>query len=99
MNGHDVKRPNPEAVAQARHDADRLALQIGTDIVAMIQKNHPHVHPGIVAQALAATMASMIVLFAKGDAEALGGAEAAYRTMRQSVIGMMAQKRKKDAAP
>jgi hypothetical protein len=96
-NGHDFRQPSAEAEATARHKDQLLALTIGHEIIDLVKAKHPQVHPATVANALASTMASMIVMFAKGDAEALGGAEAAYRTLRTNVIGMMAAKRRKEA--
>jgi len=96
-NGHDFKRPTQEAMDAARHAEQLLALKIGHEIIDLVKANHPTVHPLVVANALAGTMASMIVMFSKGDAEALAGAEAAYRTLRTNVIGMMTAKRRKEA--
>jgi len=82
--------------AQIRHDAQRLADHIAHEIIDLIREKHPKSHPAVVFTALAAAQASLIVLFAKGDAEALAGTEMVYRSLRTDVIGMLRTKRERD---
>ena len=93
MSGDDSRE---RAKAEARFADQKLAHAIAFDIIELIKDEHPHTPPAVVYAALASAIASLVVLCAKGDAEALAGTEIAYRELRTNVIDMLATKRERD---
>jgi hypothetical protein len=93
MNGEDL---HAQAKAEARFKDQQLAHTIAFDLIDMVKTKHPHSPPRVVYAALASAIASLLVLCAKGDAEALAGTEITYRELRRNVIGMLATKRERD---
>jgi hypothetical protein len=76
--------------------SDKIAL----DIITMLQKQHPGMHPAIVTSALVSCMATLIALFAGTDmAKALEGSDVTQRQLRTMVIGLMGRKAAGPAKP
>jgi hypothetical protein len=101
MNGHD-SRAELEKQRELKERSLRLAKElsdkIALDLVAVVTKNYPHMHPGIVSTALVNTMASIIVLFARTEEQALQGVDATAKQLRQTVIRMAAEDARKRGA-
>jgi hypothetical protein len=93
MNGEDLR---DQAKAEARFKDQQLAHRIAFDVIKQIKTRHPHSPPRVVYAALSSAIASLIVLCAKGDAEALAGTEIAYRELRTNVIGMLETQRERN---
>jgi L-rhamnose isomerase len=92
MNGGSRDR----ARAEAKMAEQLLSHEIAFDIIDLVKAKYPRAAPRVVFDALASAVAAMIVLAAKGDAEALAGTEIVYRGLRTDVIGMLAKKRERD---
>jgi hypothetical protein len=72
----------------------KLTHRVSLSILELIDRKYPDTHPEIIANALADTMASMIVLFSNSEATAMQGAERGAETLKRAVTATYATRTK-----